>query len=47
MSKAAENSKNVEKKSPFAESAEKQGFIYLGGLQDDITAVVAHIVPSN
>jgi len=47
VSKAAENSKNVEKKSPFAESAEKQGFIYLGGLQDDITAVVAHIVPSN
>jgi hypothetical protein len=36
----------VEKKSPYADYAEKAGYLYVGGREDDVTAVVAFVVPS-
>jgi hypothetical protein len=46
VKQAAANSTNVEKKSPYADYAEKAGYLYVGGREDDVTAVVAFVVPS-
>lgn len=45
VKQATANSTNLEKKSPFAEYAEKEGYIYIGGREDDVTAVVSYVVP--
>lgn len=45
VQQAWDNSLNVEKKSPFADYAEQQGYLYVGGREDDISAVVSFVVP--
>ncbi len=43
--KAVEQSRNTDKKSPYAEYVEKSGYHFAGGRDDDVTVVVSFVVP--